>query len=516
MAKDYKNNQKLKMFFEVNIANMGIKECFRPLLEDIMLRRATEFDLSDQEVCQDMISLMNNLTEIKIDTMPEKYKNAAGLYYSDRRQIIISEDYVKNATTPEDFERLYEILTHEVFHALARDQFGNTKISAPNKYNREVYMSLEEAIVEKAADRCVFGRNFYDRDHNYAPFFYQNRYGYHDITYITDIIEATYGVSEKAFLKHAIQGRQKVAEFLSSVVGENVEDTIDYLERIELNYSILHKALYQENLSTEEQARIVKDTMTAGLLVSSWKMSENISRLNPNSSNFKSRLSDFKYGHDKFLLVTKHITERFENRFPGQNISNYVLGKIDYTRADNSYRINTMSEILKRRGEIPENDFYKLLDDVRIGIKDPYGEDLFAKYAIPQESPQFIPLEPEEVDAFKRADFESVDWENSGISEIAPALREEYETNRRMNLEIPDLKIGIIKEMLKKYFEKNNEKLLNPGENVQDTNQNANFGRLSKEDMEKVEKGTQEVLREYKEKQNKQNLEIKEELEIEE
>ena len=448
MPKDYKSNQRLKEYVEYNVANMGINEEFSPLLVDVMLRRFAEFDFSNQEIYKDMLSLVNNLRGINIGQMPNDSPNAAGVYFYDERKITLSEDYIKKAKTPEDFERLYEIFTHEAFHALARDEYGNSKISKKNSYTDVAYHSLEEAIVEKAADRCVYGRRWNEAN---SPFFHQNEFGYSDITYITDIIEAAYGVTEKAFLKHAIQGRTNVEEFLSDISGEREEDTLDYLDRIELNYASLHNALYRNKLSPEMSAKVIKDAMTAGLLVSSWKMNENIERLEHSGNDFQTRVEDFKYGHNKMFLVTKHAAQNFDSRFSGQNIYDYVQGAIKDTREDNSYRINTLSEIIKNKQNMPEDDFLKLVEEVKSGQKTLEVDELLKKYQISQEAPEFIPLDSESYLGFRRMDFETTDWDNSQISEDVQVFKKMYEDMNK-NKFVSNLKNGVDK--IKKAFEK--------------------------------------------------------------
>lgn len=513
MSIDYKNNQRIKKMLEVNIEKMGISDSFKPLLIEVMLRRASEFNFNAQEINSDIESLINNLDEISIDPMPARHSGAAGVYFLREKEIVISEEYVKKAKTPNDFETLYEIFTHEVFHALARDKFGNDKISGVNKYTKEYYGSLEEAIVEKAADRCVFGRN------GGEPFYHQNQFGYRDITYITDIIEAAYGVPELAFLRHAIQGRKNVAEFLADVSGERPEDTLDFFDRVELNYSVMHDTLYSKNLPSQEIARIVKDRATAGMLVSSWKMNENIGRLKPNEPNFASRISDFKYGHDKFNVVSREVASAFESKFPRQNIFNSVLANIEGTRKSNSFRINTISEILKLGEAIPKEDFFCMIEAAQKGnatcVRDASQEDLFKKYDIPLEFDLgFIPLKDEELEMFSRMDFELPTWDNSGIIEQFRNIKKEHNRVTRKNPIIAFFKDKIVKTQ--EYFSKGNKpELLGPGQEdaTSALTTNTEFGKLSKEELEKFEKGMAQVLNEYNVNQGKTSQKREEKVE---
>ena len=501
MVKGYKNNERLKEYIGNNLDKIGIDESFKPLIVDVMLRRFSEFDFSPQEIYADMTALVNNLKTIEVGKMPQQYNTAAGLYYSDSKKILIAEDCIKNAKTQEDFETLYEIFTHELFHSLARDKDGNPKISTANKYTNVAYFSLEEAIVEKAADRCVFGRTFNEGN---APFFHQNQFGYNDITYITDIIEASYGVTEKAFLRNAIQGRKYAEEFLAAIAGEKEEESLDFLDRIELNYTTLHHALYDKNVTQKNRVSMVKDGMIAGLLVSSWKLSENIERLDVNAQNFEERIENFKYGHNKMYLVTKDAAKKFDYRFPFANISKEVFDAIHDTREDNSFRINVLSNILKNRANIPENDFVKLVEAAKTGKRD-FGEEenLYEKYEINLDAPEYIPLESDSYLGFRYMDFETTNWDNSQLPE---ELRNVFNVPEKSDINFLD-KIKEMFEKAKKYMTgKNKEpKALGPGKEENDhPKQSSSWGQLSEEDMEKFNKGMENVLKQ----RNKREQEV--------
>ena len=62
---------------------------------------------------------------------------------------------------------------------LSIDEYGNDRLASKNSYTDESNTSLEEVIVEKAADRCV-----YPRKDNTAPYYHQNKLGYNYITFI--------------------------------------------------------------------------------------------------------------------------------------------------------------------------------------------------------------------------------------------------------------------------------------------------------------------------------------------
>ncbi len=488
MSKDYRKNKKLNEYFEFYIKQMGIDEKFTPLLVDVMLRRTIEFDLNPNEIAQEMTSLMNNLTAIEIGKMPKNCENAAGIYSYADKKIVISEDYVRNAKSVNDFEILYEIFTHETYHALARNQYGQSKISTNHAIDGSTYMSLEEAIVEKAADRCIFSRKWSE---DYSPFFHQNEFGYSDITYITDVIEAAYGVSEKAFLRNALKGRENLCNFLSSISGEKIEETKYFLNSIEVNYSRLHKALYDKDLKGSELEREVKDSTAALLNLAYYKLNSNLKKIDTrseNCENAKIKLDEYKYGFDKMQLVVKHATNGFDKRFKNNAVSEYVRGEIANKAKENSCMINTMSELLENRKNMPTTTFNTMMFFLKQGRANAI-KDMYKKNNISLEPLEFIPLKDEFL-AYRKNDFEETEWDNSFIINQIIQMKYQFEN------EHPTLKsrikkgFGAIKDLL---FNKK-QKLLPEGTNPIISKSNGEFAALTPEELQNFRKGEKETI----------------------
>lgn len=190
MPKNIYENKKLKRYLKKYINTIPVDNIYKPLLVDILMRRADTYELSAEDIRQDVISLLCNLNNIDIDNMPKNYEAAAGLYIPDYNEILIAEECFKQ--TPNDL--LYQILTHEVYHALSRDEEGRDRLGGYNSITGQYNSSLLEAIVEKASYRAVFGNNRQDN-----IYFNNSALGYSDITFIVDALEAVYGVSEKEF-----------------------------------------------------------------------------------------------------------------------------------------------------------------------------------------------------------------------------------------------------------------------------------------------------------------------------
>ena len=164
MEKKYQNPNLIK-YFEMHVAKMNVEDTFKPLLVDILLRRAYEFSLTPQEIQQDMNSLLGSLDTIKIGKMPKKYTKALGLYQPKIKQITLNKDYVYDCLKwgQRGLENFYVTLTHEVYHALSKDEFGKDRLGSRNRYNGKYNSTLLETIVETAADRTVFSRTENDK-----------------------------------------------------------------------------------------------------------------------------------------------------------------------------------------------------------------------------------------------------------------------------------------------------------------------------------------------------------------
>lgn len=307
MVKYYENSS-LRKYFEKWVGKLKVDNEFKPIIVDILLRRSREFELSGEDIKQDMTSLLYNLKSIRVVDFPKKYSNMAGVYVQSREAILISKECVLK----KDKEELYEILTHELFHALTCDEYGKDRLENINQYTNEPNESLLEAIIEKAAHRCV-----YTTDLSNKPYLNQNKVGYTDITFITDSIGAVYGVTEKEFLKSGIMGRDRLAKFLSEKVGESVDETLDFLDEIEVNYAMLHNTLYPydgRRLAKKEKEHNVMLAITGILKSCEKKMCKQIENKQVNGlRQFKSFMKEIKFNHNKLLYSIEYAINLLEN-----------------------------------------------------------------------------------------------------------------------------------------------------------------------------------------------------------
>ena len=272
MFKDYKNPQ-LEEYLNKYISLMTIDDKFKPYIVDILLRRAYQFDLTPEEIQTDVEVILASLKEIKIVKQDELglSETATAAYYPGEKTIRISE-----RTLNANDQALYQTLTHEVYHALSKDpETMEDRLSGPpNRYTNQYNVSLLETIVEKASFKTVFDTKPDNAYYN------NNANGYSDMTFVLDAIEAVYGVNEQALLRNSIQSRYKMAGFLSDSIGENVQDTLEFLDKLEMHFARLHKALYpsaeQENLSSYEKLQEVERSLCDIKKVCEEKMADRV------------------------------------------------------------------------------------------------------------------------------------------------------------------------------------------------------------------------------------------------
>lgn len=396
MPNAYDKNTNLKKYFEDYINQMNIDKRYTSVLVDVMMRRAYQYELSPQEIKQDVIALLNNLNEIVIDDMPEGYEKANGIYSSDEKKITIKKEFAKQA----DNKVLYQTLTHEVYHVLTRDEDGNDQLAGYNSITGQYNSSLLEAIVEKASYRAVFGN---DRQENI--YFNQNANGYADITFIVDALEATYGVNEQDFLKNGIQGREQLANFLAANSGETIDTTLQFLDAIESNYALLHNSLYpwneeeEKNMISESRNKNIKDALTGIYQLCENKISERMARISisnvQDAINLKEELN---YDHNKLNLVMDDRIKYFSNVYD-LSINNDVYQRVQPYRENTLYRINDLGSVLEVASQFPtEQDCVNAVDWARDGNLGQLDPQLLNYYEIERKMEYTLPITQEYID----------------------------------------------------------------------------------------------------------------------
>lgn len=416
MSKDCYRDQRLIEYLAYRIKEMSVDKKLQPVLIDILLRRIFEYDLSPTDIEQDVDSLVNNLKSIEVKKMPKKYSKVGGYYDSIFKKIVLNERYVDEAVKNPDNPKLYEILTHEVYHALSRDENGHDRLVSKNQITGKNNFSLLEAIIEKAADRCV-----YPRDTGVAPYYKQNVFGYSNITFITDAIAATYGVTEKEFLKNAIMGRKRLISFLATQGAEKKSDTARFLDRIEVNFSRLHNTLYPEKNQPKDQEKMkidaIKDSMTGIYSLCERKFAERLERTRVSGIRQASGfLNEAKFNHNRLTCVMENALYHFSNIFNRNDILSDVIDRVEDSKLRTSYRINDLDEIMLNHTRIPHNQILPLINESKSGRLPELDKSILTYYGLTLRGRTTFNETARVKDKYYYCDFSQDSWENYDIT----------------------------------------------------------------------------------------------------
>lgn len=349
-----------KKFFEKRISEMEVDDSLKPILVDILMRRSLEYELNKEEIERDLNRLNNNVEEIIVDD--NEGKDWGGLTTPAERTIRLGTTYLDAIKLDKNNRAiLYETLTHEVYHALdyneEDDKFG---LEGEDGF---VNRPLHEIIVEKAADRMLSENNsLINLPHEWN---YTN--GYRNSTFITDIIESTYGVTEKEFLSSAIKGgKERLIKTLANKVGEEPEETKKFLEDIQTHFNTQFYLYYYKEEETKKNVDKdkVKISMANIYKVSINKMNSLIQnkKLN-NLEETKEYVENLKYNYNK-------LNRTMEQSLSIQRIQGTVYDsafrETISDRAILENRIHNMDEILKYSNEIESKEnILKMLNDAK-------------------------------------------------------------------------------------------------------------------------------------------------------
>ena len=424
IMKNYKNNVSLISYLEYNIKPMEIGEVYKPMLIDILARRAYEYQLTPEEVRQDVVSLWESLS--KIDVKECKNKKTLGQYSVKRKAISISPKVVENAKNNDDLRILYETLTHEVYHALSRDKHGNDRLSPrPNKITGHYNFALKEAIIERAADRTVYDR----AGESSAPYYHPYSQGYSSTTFIVDVLCATYGVSEKEFLRNAIMGRDRLAQFLAPHGRESVWETEHFLDEIEISLTRMHNVLYLDKKPKGDNVIELKESIASIANLAEKKMSSIIEKNQYTDLGYSYNLiNNFKFNHNKLMMVIGaecNSLDKLASRGT-YGIKDYVNGEMTQAgyKRETLQKINCLRQVADNcMWKIPDFIVTKMLEQAKKGSLLVYDPQSQREYVVQHYDPTETFVIPNDVlYYYYDQDFKETCWEYPYV--CAPLLEE--------------------------------------------------------------------------------------------
>ena len=229
---------------------------FAPLLEEIFQRRAYAFGFDNSHILDEIIDFSNNIEKIYLKKEHPKRKTALGCCFHKEKKIEIYEKGVLNEygeMDEESYHMLFETLTHEVYHGISGR--NNSLIRWDDKEQYEKNIAMNEVWVESAANRTARSTDYEDF-RNYRA----KTDGYSSITFVSNLLSAAIGMTEKSILKIGIQGGCKNADLFQGIDSQYFESrdyAAGYLENVMFNLDVVYNILYNnkngKNLSREEK-----------------------------------------------------------------------------------------------------------------------------------------------------------------------------------------------------------------------------------------------------------------------
>lgn len=237
MKRNCKINFITRKNIDKQIENMDIDSIYKEIIVEALLRRAKQYGFSNRRINQDILNLKTNLKKITIVNGDIKdHELSLAVYDSIKKEILISTKCFE-----ENPEVVFGIISHELYHVLYKNKKGIDSFYRKNKLFMGYSEVYEELFVEKASYRTI---NKTDRSYRGIN---KNAFGYSDIVFVLDMIEATYGVNEQELLSNAIEGRRALTKFLAYKGNESYSDTEKFLEELEVGVALLFSALYPKN-----------------------------------------------------------------------------------------------------------------------------------------------------------------------------------------------------------------------------------------------------------------------------
>lgn len=211
MEKRVYDNEKLE-----KILNRYIKEekygGFKPLLNEIFLRRAYEFGFDDRQMKKQIKNFVKKIDKIYFGiNISKEDEDTLGIYYSRTKHIYINcehRDFKKDCI---DYLEMYEVLTHETYHAISKGlkiETNNPNVAIVDPKGMILLADAEEQDGEAANEiwtETAANRTSYKRTQEDDERFRANTNGYSNITFLVNLLSASFGIKEREILKAGIR-----------------------------------------------------------------------------------------------------------------------------------------------------------------------------------------------------------------------------------------------------------------------------------------------------------------------
>ena len=415
----------LKSRINKYIKKLPIDERFKPIVADIVLRRAAQYNRNYGELRADLEALVNNLERVRIVERSKMaiHNYALAVYLCADKEILLSEDILK-----EPPERIYQVLAHELFHVMLKNSSGIDKFDKFN-YMLSIRSNLyQELVAEKGSYRLVYPVE------NDLTGYNANAFGYEDICFIFDFIEAAYGVNEQDLLKNSLNGRYELAKFLAGSVGEEIYEAEEFLDELEVGGTLLLSSLYDDRASTlrgKMTEQEVQDNVIAGmdsmfslcqskiedrLICTDVDSLEEIIELKEQIAFSEYRLINIlknrlQYFHDEIDLDIDDLWEKC--------LENYASGTVD--------RLCDMEQLLNDKEIKDENMKFDCTNIVRKTLLD--DDDFYKRFLTSRIKKRKFKISRAYIDSKKEHPIYTEGWKNKKIIKIIEGIVESERAN---------------------------------------------------------------------------------------
>lgn len=370
--KQYKNDKLLSLVQSL-IPNDKYGE-FTPLIHEIVMRRSYTFNLTEEQITHDIENLLNNCKTIQFSNNFKKNSTLGRITLSKKLLEINDGAFSKNT----DYEKMYETLTHEVYHAMSAKRTTNNKIYTGLQFfdekGNKSGTPLNEVFNEAAADLASYSRTSNDE----SNYFHKTK-AYPNITFVVPLLAASLGVTEKEMIKAGISSRDELIEFMSSKIPENErEDFLFSFEKFEFQLDSLKKFTDMTKAElTEDDKRNIENAYTE---IGNFSFNTlYASLINDNRPLTKEVQEEFEYRRDAVSEIISNAHKNFSSKML-DGASNRISKNINITsRLRTNSLIVGLNHISRISNQITDEEQQLLISNMKLNYpQKKYGS--FMKY----------------------------------------------------------------------------------------------------------------------------------------
>lgn len=205
-------------------------EEFSDIIVDITLKRAYTFGFSEEEILKDVDSLLKNCDKIKFSKNFSSPTVMGHVILSKKLLEINASFFQKD----KNYEKMYEVLTHEIYHDMSAKEDDKTKIKYTglqfiDELGKKRGIMLNEVFNECAADLATITKKSRDEEN-----LNKKTIGYSSYTFVVPMLANALGVSVNELTKVGISSRENLIKFmLSKIPSDEKEEFFTSFDKFE-------------------------------------------------------------------------------------------------------------------------------------------------------------------------------------------------------------------------------------------------------------------------------------------